>query len=106
MDTVFALRFIASKMRDMGYKQDEYILLYRHLVLAPSEVRTIEAFNQFYYLIEPHEKIAISSDWGIYDLLDDKLTEQIYEHQGIITLTNHSTQVIQVKFIQVIAKNK
>jgi hypothetical protein len=106
MDTVFALRFIASKMRDMGYKQDQYILMYRHLVLAPSEVRTIDAFNQFYYLIQPHESIAISSDWGIYDLLDDKLTEQIYEHQGTITLTNHSAQVIQVKFIQVIAKNK
>lgn len=106
MDTVFALRFIASKMRDMGYKADQYIFMYRHLVLLSSEVRTIEGFNQYYYLIDPNENIAISSDSGMYDLLDDRLTEQIYEHQGMITLTNHSTQVVQVKFIQVIPKNK
>ncbi len=106
METVFALEFIGSKMRDMGYQKDEYLIFFRHLVLRPSEIRTIEAFNQYYFLIEPNDTISITSDMGLYDLFDETLNEQIYEHQGMIKLTNLTAQTNQVKFIQVLPKNK
>lgn len=106
METVFALEFINSKMRDMGYKKEDYLIFFRHLVLSPSEVRTIEAYNQYYFLIEANGNISISSDMGIYDLFDETLNEQIYEHQGKIVLINLSAQTNQVKFIQVLPKNK
>ena len=90
----------------MGYQKEEYLIFFRHLVLRPSEIRTIEAYNQYYFLIEPNESISISSDMGVYDLFDETLNEQIYEHLGKITLTNLTAQTIQVKFIQVLPKNK
>jgi hypothetical protein len=43
---------------------------------------------------------------GIYDLFDETLNEQIYEHQGMINLINLTAQTNQVKFIQVLPKNK
>jgi len=106
MTIAFATEYvIPERARDLGYGK-EYYLKFRHLVLDPKEVREINGSNQFFVLLEEPEDISIESDFGIYDLFAKHINEQKYEHQGIITITNHSEERNYVKFIQVIPKNK
>jgi hypothetical protein len=54
-------------MQELGYKADYYIR-FRHLVLQPNEEQTIDAFNQFYYLVEEAENVRVESETGVFDL--------------------------------------
>ena len=46
-----ALEYIPRRMQELGYKGNYYIR-FRHLVLQANEEQTIDAYNQFYYLVE------------------------------------------------------
>lgn len=98
-----ALEYIPRRMQELGYGKDYYIR-FRHIVMQPNEKLEIEAFNQFYILVDEPDSVAIRSDFGMYDMSNEKTNEQFYEHQGIIQLKNYSATVNHIRFIQVVPK--
>ena len=98
-----AHEYISRRMKDLGIS-DYYIRL-KHFALDPQEVKSIEAYNQFFVLTHEISDVSINSDFGLYDLSDSNINEHSYEHQGAITITNNSVSRAFVRFIQVIPKN-
>ena len=90
-----ALEYIPRRMQELGYKADYYIR-FRHLLLQPNEEQTIDAFNQFYYLVEEAENVRVESTTN----------EMQYEHQSKIHITNYLSGINHLRFIQVIPKHK
>jgi len=104
MTIALALEYIPRRMDELGYGKN-YYLRFRHLVLQPNEHLDIEAYNQFYIMVDEPDKVNITSEFGIYDLSVDKTNEQLYEHQGFISIQNYSKAVSHIRFIQVIPKH-
>jgi len=96
-----ALEYIPRRMFELGLGNN-YHLRFRHFLLQPAEIRFIQSFNQMYLLVEEAADISVESDFGLYDLSYGLTNEMQYEHQGIITITNHSGLNNHVRFIQVI----
>ena len=105
MNVALALEYIPRRMKELGFGS-EYYIRFRHLVLQPNEDIDIDAFNQFFILIDDIGDVSIQSDFGIYDIAEDKTNEQSYEHQGLIQIHNNLSQINHVKFIQVIPKHQ
>jgi hypothetical protein len=105
MTVSLALEYIPRRMDELGHGRNYYIR-FRHLILQPSETVRIEAPNQFYILLEEPMDVSINSDFGLYDLSNEKTNEQFYEHQGSISTKNYSATVNHLRFIQVIPKTK
>jgi hypothetical protein len=105
MTTALALEYIPRRMEELGYGKNYYIR-FRHLTLQAGELLELEAYNQFYILVEdPPVSISVISDFGMYDLSFGKTNEQSYEHQGVIYINNYSTTTNHLRFIQVIPKH-
>ena len=104
MNTAFALDYIPRRMKDLGHGP-EYYTRPRHFVLKALETREVQANTELFMLIEENANVRIESDFALYDLSDRDTNEQSYEHQGTIRITNHSTSVTHLRFIQVIPKN-
>jgi hypothetical protein len=104
MTIALAIEYIPRRMKDLGIGA-EYYLRFRHFVIKPNEIVEIDAYNQFFILVDEVSEISILSDFGVYDLSDANTNEQSYEHQGTITLTNYSSSTASIRFIQVIPKN-
>ena len=100
----FALAYIPKKMLELGIN-DQYIIQFRHLVIQPNDILNINAYNEYYLLIQAGNDLKVVSEFGIYDLFDATINEQQYEHQGKITITNPSDSIKYIKFIQVIPKH-
>jgi len=105
MTVEFAIAYIPLRMKELGYGKN-YLMQAKHLILRPNEVREINAASQFWYLVDMSEEIIIESEFGMFDITDDTIDEIQYEHQGIITITNTSSELTSVRFIQIIPKNK
>ncbi len=97
--------YISRRMKELGYGDNFHTRL-RHFVLAPSEVRTIDAHLQLFLLPTPKEGVRIESDIGYYDLSDTATNELQYEHQGTITMTNLTPLSLHLQMIQVLYKSK
>lgn len=103
MDTTFYAQYIPRRMQEIG-QGDKYYLKIRHLVLFPGEVRTVPAYNEYFYLLEAPKDFIVESDFGLFDVTA-KTNELQYEHQGKIRITNRSPgSYAHIKFIQVIPK--
>lgn len=105
MTAELAIDYINRRMKELGYGND-YYLRFRHFVLEPKEKRKIDAPNQLFILLSPPDDIAISSDFGIYDVTQVNINECQYEHQGSIQIRNYAGFTTHVKFIQVIPEQK
>ncbi len=105
MTVALALEYIPRRMKELGYGSDYYIR-FRHFVLQASEKLEIDAYNQFYILVEEINDASVQSDFGLFDIAEDKTNEQTYEHQGLIHITNYTNGVNHIRFIQVIPKHK
>lgn len=106
MTTALALEYIPRRMEELGYGKNYYIR-FRHLVVQAGELLELEAYNQFYILIdEPPVNISIVSDFGMYDLSFGSTNEQMYEHQGLIYVNNYASTANHLRFIQVIPKHQ
>ena len=96
-------------MEELGHGLNYFAPTPKHFSLYAGEIRTIDAYNEYFFLIETDKEISISSEFGMYDLNDDTINEQLYEHQGKITITNPSSPTAgmykHIKFIQVIPKH-
>ena len=104
MTTAFALERIPRWMKELGYG-DNYMLKYRHFSLYAGETRTVDAYSEYFFLLDAESEISASSEFGVYDLGDTTINEQQYEHQGKIILCNKAITGKQIKFIQVIPKH-
>ncbi|MDO9001388.1 MAG: hypothetical protein Q7W45_16600 [Bacteroidota bacterium] len=100
-----ALEYIPRRMQELGYKGNYYIR-FRHLVLQANEEQTIDAYNQFYYLVEEAQNVRVESETGIFDLSENTTNEMQYEHQSKIQIKNYSSGINHLRFIQVIPKHK
>jgi hypothetical protein len=103
MTVALALEYIPRRMEELGFKKNYYIR-FRHFVLQPNEHVDIEAYNQFYMLVDEPDGMNVTSDFGVFDLTV-YTNEQLYEHQGFISIQNYASAVNHVRFIQVIPKH-
>ena len=101
MNVALAIEYIPRRMKELGYGANYYIR-FRHFVLQSQEELEIEAYNQFFILVEEKCDVSIHSDFGVYDIADSKTNEQHYEHQGNIVISNTRNTINHVRFIQVI----
>lgn len=100
-----ALEYIPKRMEELGHGKN-YTLRFRHLVLQAKESQTIDATNQFYYLVEEAEQVRVESDTGVFDLSEKATNEMQYEHQSKIQITNYLSGINHLRFIHVIPKNQ
>ncbi len=105
MNIALALEYIPRRMKELGYGSDYYIR-FRHFVLQPREKLEIDAYNQFYILVEEVNDASVMSDFGLFDIAEDMTNEQTYEHQGEIKINNYANRINHIRFIQVIPKHK
>ena len=105
MTQEFALAYIPERMAELGFGKNYLPPKFRHFSLYAGETRTIDAYNEYFMLTEADIEISVSSEFGAYDLNDDTINEQLYEHQGKIVMTNKAKTVKQIVFIQVIPKH-
>jgi hypothetical protein len=104
MTTEFALEYIPRRMQELG-SGDDYLLKFRHFVMQPNDTLDIDAYNQYFLLVEAEPDLSVHSEFGLYNLTDTGINEQQYEHQGKISIVNNSKVVKNIKFIQVIPRN-
>lgn len=101
----FAIRYIPDRMQELGHENNYLTPKQRHLSLYAGEVRTIDAYNEYFYLIYADSGLSVSSEFGSYDVSDDRINEQQYEHQGKIVITNKTKSLKHIIFYQVIPKH-
>ena len=100
-----ALEYIPKRMEELGHGKN-YTLRFRHLVLQGNESQSIDASNQFYYLVEEAEQVRVESETGVFDLSEKATNEMQYEHQGKMQISNYLSNINHLRFIHVIPKNK
>lgn len=100
MTVDLALEYIPRRMAELGFGSG-YHIHFRHMVLEPNENRVIKAFNQLYLLVEEAQEIRVASEKGVFELSLTTANELVYEHQGVITITNLSGTTRHARFIQV-----
>lgn len=105
MTIALALEYIPRRMEELGYGKNYYIR-FRHFVLQPNELVEVDAYNQYFILVQEVADVKVESDFGLYDIAENNTNEQSYEHQGAIILTNTSDRINHLRFIQVIPKHK
>jgi hypothetical protein len=100
-----AIEIAEQMMRERGIKCEDYLLRYRHLILAIGETRTVSAKSDLYILLSPVPLVRVFSRSGVYDTTI-LLNEAQYVHSGNFTVTNLEIKaVVHAKFLQVIPKN-
>ena len=100
-----ALEYIPKRMEELGNGKN-YTIRFRHLVLQANETQTIDATNQFYYLVEEADQVRVESETGVFDLSEKATNEMQYEHQSKIQITNYLSGINHLRFIHVIPKNQ
>ena len=100
-----AIEYIPRRMHELGYNKN-YHIRFHHFVLRASEIRTIEAYNEIYLLVEEAEDVSVESQSGLFDLSEPNISELQYEHSAFITITNQSNATRHVRSIQIIPAKK
>ena len=104
MTQEFALLHIPSRMQELGHGTNYFTPTPQHYSLQAGEVRSIDAYNAYFFLTSADADISVRSEFGMYDLNNPLLNQQLYEHEGKIIITNTSRNLRHVQFIQVIIK--
>lgn len=105
MDASIVVEYIRKRMIELGYG-DNYYLRIRHIVLHAAEIFELGGSDHLYILMEQVEGVTIESTFGYFDLGDTGSNELQYEHQGKIKITNYSTDICHVRFLQAIPKKQ
>ena len=100
MSEEFLLRYAQQRVQERGY--DSFLMRYHDLLIQGEETKEINAFNEIYFLISADEGISIRSDYGEYDYGNSGLSENVHEHADQIRITNYTSSIKRIKFIQVI----
>ncbi len=106
MTTDYVLGYhVPQKMKDEGVS--EYVVSFRDLTLKKLQTIEIKAAGQYYYFVGGFSsEIRITSETGIYDLIDDKVNEMQHEHTTKLTIVNRSNGILHLQFVVVALKNK
>ncbi len=101
MNPQIALEYAQRKLKELNVNEN-YTLDFRHIIVQDKKIIQVEATNQFYYLVDGYATtFRITSDTGVYDLTDTKLSELKHEHTGVITIQNRVTPILHLQFIVV-----
>ena len=100
MTEEFILRYANQRVKERGF--EKFLMRYHDLALQGEEVKEINAFNEIYFLISADEGISIRSDYGEYDYGHYGLSENVHEHADQIRITNYTSSIKRIRFIQVI----
>lgn len=103
MNFELALEYIARRMAELGYGTNYHIRL-RYLTLSAIETKILEAFNQLIIIIDAAYNLKIESEMGVFDWTDYNIKDFLFEHTGLITLTNKQEGPVRLQYIQVIPK--
>jgi hypothetical protein len=96
-------QLIAQKMSLRG--ASDYSVLFRELRFRANESLTFKAAGQYWFFednIPP--QFLISSELGIYDLLDNRINEMQHEHTGTIKISNRSASVLLLRVVIAISR--
>jgi hypothetical protein len=99
MSEQFILQYIPQRIRELGCTQ--YHIDYCDKVIPAATTQEIEAHNTLYFIVDDPTGLQVSSDYGVYDLTDDPLEDNIHQHRGTITITNPGTESRRIKFVRV-----
>jgi len=105
MTTDFALAYIPRRMQELGIN-DNYLLKFRHFVIPPADKLIVDAYNEYFLLLQGGNDLIVDSEFGVFNLYDTGINEQQYEHQGKIIITNNSKNLKHIKFIQIIPRHQ
>ncbi|MFZ5553555.1 MAG: hypothetical protein ACOZCO_10590 [Bacteroidota bacterium] len=105
MTTNLALEYIPRRMRELGYGNN-YLIRFRHFILPPEGTLTVNAYSEYFILVETIDGVKVESDTGVFYSFEEQADELQYDHTGEITMTNTTTLYQPVKFIQVIPKTQ
>ena len=89
----------------MGFG-DRYLTRYRHVLAVDKTELMFKADNQLLLFITPDFGVKIESEKGVFDLADNAVNEQQYEHTGEVKVSNSSGRDSYLIFIQVIPQHK
>jgi hypothetical protein len=103
MTTAIAAQYIPSRMAELGIK--DYIMRFHYLFIPGGQTIVINAYNEFYFIVEDPWDINISSASGVYDKSLTNVNNQQYEHQGEISIKNYLDMQSTLHCIQVIPKH-
>lgn len=97
-----AVEIARLKMRELAIG-DNYLLRFRHFVLAPSAKQKVKGEGHLFLLLTPESSdLKVTSKTGAYNL-SGTFTELQYVHSGTVELENGSVaNAIHVKLLQVI----
>lgn len=77
-----------------------YSVMFRELRFRATETQTFKAPGQYWFLednIPP--QFVISSEMGIYDILDNRINELQHEHSGTIKIYNRSASIMLLRVV-------
>jgi hypothetical protein len=103
MTEQFIYEHIKQRTKDLGYSN--YRVSQRDLTINADAVLKIKAFNQFYYILQADPGLSISSENGEYDKQNPMIEENVYDHTGVIEITNNSDTDKSIQFIYLILIN-
>lgn len=98
-------QLIAQKMSFRGYAN--YTVLFRELKISANQAIQFKAAGQYWFLedtIPP--QFLITSETGIYDVLDNRINEMQHEHTGTIKVTNRAASVQLLRVVIAIPLKK
>jgi hypothetical protein len=98
-------QLINQKMSLRNYAS--FSVLFRELRFKANEALTFKVPGQFWFLednIPP--QFLISSEMGIYDLMDNRINELQHEHSGTIKMINRSSGVLLLRVVILIPSKR
>jgi len=98
MTEALILALAGQRAKELGYPS--WRLVHRELVLGPGDERTVQAYNEVWFLQRAGQGIRVSSGYGEYGHPD--IGERQHEHGGQMVVANHSGKVARVEFVQTI----
>lgn len=103
MTEQFILQYATGRVKQLGYAT--YHLKYHDLVLQGNSTKTLQAYNELYFIVEDPKGLIVESDYGLYDSTDEPLENNIHQHRGEIIIANPGTEKRRIKLIQIIIVN-
>jgi hypothetical protein len=97
------IQFIPERVKQLGFAQ--YHLRYRDMVIEKQSAKSVQAWNELYFIVDDPEGVVVESDYGIYDSTETPVEENAHQHRGEIVIKNKSSKGRRIKFVQVIIVN-
>lgn len=100
MTDICPITYAKRRVEERGYK--DFRMVFRELQLQPNESRTINAYNELWFVLSAEDGIRVVSDYGVYDYGQPLLSEQFHEHADRIELLNKGASTQKIRFLQII----